>query len=254
MTHMDIAIIIIIIILLVIVIAIPLFTRRREKKLIWKNEKPIQRYMDLIDEFGNPNILNKSMAIWNKDVAPYNEIILKDEEIPHCCPEPHYDFLYSSISVKMNPLQKLVILAISKSVWYDELKQELWARCHFMGANVATLVLATRILQLDDDDLDALINSKLNDASVLVSEDVDNQPTLQDLYKTLIMSTMANKDLTEEKAMQNYDSLTDELVTNLANLNQSNGKPGPVECDTDDEEACNNLFATYIDDLEISAN
>ena len=60
---MDIAIIIIIIILLIIVIAIPLFTRRREKKLIWKNEKPIQRYMDLIDEFGNPNILNKSMAI-----------------------------------------------------------------------------------------------------------------------------------------------------------------------------------------------
>lgn len=285
MSHMNDIVIIIIIILLIIVLFIPLLTRRRKKirrKLEWKNNKPIQRYRDLVDEFGNPNILNKSMAIWNKDVGPYNEIILKDEEIPHCCPKPHYDFLYSSISVKMNPLQKLVILAISKSVWYDELKQELWARCHFMGANVATLVLATRILDLSPEDLDALIINSLSDASMLElsrfsTQTADPQPTdpqptdpqpadpqpadpqpksLQDLYKKLIMSTMANPDQnrTEEKAMQNYESLTDELISNLASLH-GNKIPGPVGCELDENGNpivdCKNLFTTYIKNLDI---
>ena len=119
--------------------------------LYWANPKPAARLGEVIAEFGTPNILDTSpggMARWAGNVlagTPYSEILLKDEQIPHCCPMPHDDYLYASVCVDLAPEVQMAMLAITKSVWYDRLTHTLTARCHFMGPNVATLLLVTRM-------------------------------------------------------------------------------------------------------------
>lgn len=110
---------------------------------------PKERYDDLVKEFGEPSILvNEAggLAIWYHP-AFYTQIVLKDESIEHDKPKPHCDFLYATVNVVV-PFELVpLLLQISDSINYDNLKKELTARCHFMGANVATLWLAMRTLQ-----------------------------------------------------------------------------------------------------------
>jgi len=113
----------------------------------FENILPKERYKDVINEFGNPDILINQpggMAIWKKKDF-FEEIILKDESIPHQKPKPHCDFLYAKINVYIPSKYILKILSLSESITYDKLKKELTARCHFMGANIATLYLALAI-------------------------------------------------------------------------------------------------------------
>ena len=109
---------------------------------------PKERYPDVVNEFGKPDfIINDKggMAIWkNKDF--FEEIVLKDESIEHKKPAPHCDFLYSTVNVYIPDELIPKVLRLSRSVNYDNLKKELTARCHFMGANVATLYLAMQIV------------------------------------------------------------------------------------------------------------
>lgn len=119
--------------------------------LYWGNPKPSARLADVIAEFGTPNIIDTSpggMARWGSNLlsgTPYTEILIKDEEIPHCCPMPHDDYLYASVCVDLAPQVQAAMLAITKSVWYDRLTHTLTVRCHMMGPNVATLLLVTRM-------------------------------------------------------------------------------------------------------------
>lgn len=109
---------------------------------------PKNRFKDVVDEFGPPDmVINSSggLAIWkNRDY--FKEIILKDESIEHLKPKPHCDFLYATINVFVPESVKCILLELSQSIYYDDLKRELTARCHFMGANVATLYLAMMII------------------------------------------------------------------------------------------------------------
>lgn len=120
-------------------------------ELYWTNSQPSARLPDVIAEFGTPNIIDTSpggLARWGPKVlhgTPYTEIIVKDEEIPHDSPMPHVDYLYSSVCVDLTPRVQLAMMSITKSVWYDRLTHVLTARCHYMGANVATILLVTRL-------------------------------------------------------------------------------------------------------------
>jgi hypothetical protein len=114
--------------------------------------KPKERYPDVVKEFGKPFVKNfkpQGLAIWNKSQlsdTPYTQIEIRDEEIPHNCPKPHKDFLLATVPMNITDSATLTrILGLSKSLWYDQLKQELTVRCHHMGANVATALLATQI-------------------------------------------------------------------------------------------------------------
>lgn len=119
--------------------------------LHWRHAKPAARLVDVIAEFGTPNIVDTSpggMARWGPAVlggTPYTEIILKDEEIPHALPMPHEDYLYSSVCVNLDRATQIAMMDITKSVWYDRLTHTLTARCHYMQANVATLLLVTQL-------------------------------------------------------------------------------------------------------------
>jgi hypothetical protein len=112
------------------------------------HELPKKRYQDVVDEFGEPNVIQdepNGFAIWNnKDY--FTKIVLQDESIKHLKPKPHCDFLYATINVFIPDKNISKVLNLSQSVYYDNLKRELTARCHFMGANVATLYLAMMII------------------------------------------------------------------------------------------------------------
>lgn len=120
-------------------------------ELYWSHPKPSARLPDVIAEFGTPNIIDTSpggLARWGPSVlkgTPYTEILLKDEQIPHESPMPHDDYLYSSVCVNLPPRVQIAMMAITKSVWYDRLTHTLTARCHYMQANVATILLVTRL-------------------------------------------------------------------------------------------------------------
>ena len=116
--------------------------------LYWDHEKPTMRFPEVVAEFGTPNVLDTSpggFAQWRKDVlagTPYVEIVLRDEEIPHVT---HYDYLTATVCADLSREVQIALMNVTESVWYDRLKHELSARCHFQGANVATLLLVTRM-------------------------------------------------------------------------------------------------------------
>lgn len=167
--------------------------------------KPKERYPDVVKEFGSPCFVDPrsgGRAVWTSKKlknTPYDEIIIRDEEIPHCCPAIHVDFLSSAVCVEIKDKLKLnQVLGITKSIWYDQLKNQLWARCHFMGANVATLVLATDIL--------------------LNKTEMNNKVPM--MYKSMIMGSN-----------DNYKQLTKRLSENVKALcAKPKGCNGKVDC------------------------
>lgn len=115
----------------------------------WIHEKPQLRFNDIKREFGRPDYVGNvpgGAAVWLNPKF-YRRISLVDEETPHGCPSPHEDYVSATIHMPIpNKTTLIKILGISESLWYDQLKVELTARCHFMGANVATLLLASEVI------------------------------------------------------------------------------------------------------------
>ena len=64
----------------------------------WDNDEPRDFVKHLTNKFGSPDELTNERAVWyNKD--GFKRIEVKDEYILHCCPAPHYDFVYSTIDL-----------------------------------------------------------------------------------------------------------------------------------------------------------
>ncbi len=119
--------------------------------LFWTHAQPSARLADVVAEFGTPSVLDTSpggCAVWKSSQlisTPFTEVVMKDEEIPHCCPMEHRDFLYASTCINLDAKTQQAMLGITQSVWYDRLSHTLTARCHFMGAAVATLLLVSQV-------------------------------------------------------------------------------------------------------------
>ncbi len=119
------------------------------------NFNPVARFPDIIEEFGPPSVLDKEaggFALWDKtdledEGSCFEQIILKDELIPHSVPAPHTDFLYATYKLDIPKEMRCEVLKLSDSLFYDPLKTELIARCHFMGAVVSTLWLAVMMVK-----------------------------------------------------------------------------------------------------------
>lgn len=108
-----------------------------------------QEYMRLVRSHGLPDHSDMSpggLAEWHRR-GIFACIRIEDRPVQHCCPKPHYDYVSASVEVDIRSPQKMgEVMSISESVWYDQLKGQLWARCNFMGANVATLLLACKVI------------------------------------------------------------------------------------------------------------
>lgn len=133
----------------------------------WINKSAEKIYHKLVKIYGKPRTLStnkEGIAIWsitdiqNKKIYGekncFDEIMLRDEAVRHLCPKKHYDYLYSSVIVRVDPSQVGIIKSISGSLYHDPLKNYLTARCATIDANIATLKLATDLL------LDRKINYK----------------------------------------------------------------------------------------------
>ncbi len=193
-----------IVLALLIFIIIWVLVTRGKVKPNWK-DKPKNRYPDLVAEFGNPDILDPApggFAMWRKATlakkgSPFDNVTIVDEAVPHCWPAPHYDFVKASICLELNSsqsLELLVILSLSKSIWYDQLKNQLWVRCDNMGANVATALLATMIA-LGKGSVPTGIS---NNSPLMLLKDAYQTGTLQNIYATFIK---ASKDQNAYKVM-----------------------------------------------------
>lgn len=118
----------------------------------WKHSEPQKAFKVVIKRFGKPDfVVNKpgGMAVWLKRSLkghPWEEVMLRDEFIPHNCPAPHHDFLTSWVRVDISPERLTDLQKLSGSVFYDGLKKLLGARCQTMEANIATTKVALDII------------------------------------------------------------------------------------------------------------
>lgn len=104
----------------------------------WKNEEPVEFVKSLTKKFGAADELTGNRAVWY-DRDGFKRIEVLDEYILHCCPAPHYDFVYSTIDLHVPKKFVRVFAESSESILLDLLKNEVSARCATLSANAVTL-------------------------------------------------------------------------------------------------------------------
>ena len=116
----------------------------------WRYQQPAAQLESLVQQFGEPDwVLDQpgGQAVW-LDRGIFSRIVLQDAMIAH---GNHFDYLTFAVSGIDIPLQGQDELnRLSESVWYDALTDTLYARCHFPGANVASLIVAIDLAHDDD--------------------------------------------------------------------------------------------------------
>jgi hypothetical protein len=116
----------------------------------WINRIAANYLPMLIAKYGQPSSIDPSpggQIVWKPDRllnTSFDHIVLKDEALKH---GDHADFVYHYINYHV-PADKLQeILALSKTMGYDQLKKQLWSVGKSDEYNIATLALATYIGQ-----------------------------------------------------------------------------------------------------------
>jgi len=101
---------------------------------------------ELIEEYGEPDILTDNMASWDGGISEFDRVYVMDESIPHCCPKPHDDYVYSTMKINV-PLELMGAVAkASESIIVDQLKNEVTARCADITANAITLGFVQKLV------------------------------------------------------------------------------------------------------------
>jgi hypothetical protein len=104
----------------------------------WRNQEPVSFVKNLTKKFGPADELTENRAVWY-DRDGFKRIEVLDEYILHCCPAPHYDFVYSTIDLHVPKKFVRVLAESSESIMLDLLKNEASARCATLSANAVTL-------------------------------------------------------------------------------------------------------------------
>jgi len=104
----------------------------------WRNDEPVEFVRSLTKKLGQPDELTANRAVWY-DQDGFKRIEVMDEYTLHCCPEPHYDFVYSTIDLHVPKKFVRVLAESSESILLDLLKNEVSARCATLSANAVTL-------------------------------------------------------------------------------------------------------------------
>ena len=104
----------------------------------WRNEEPAAFVKSLTKKLGQPDELTDNRAVWY-DKDGFKRIEVLDEYVLHCCPAPHYDFVYSTVDLHVPKKFVRVLAESSESILLDLLKNEVSARCATLSANAVTL-------------------------------------------------------------------------------------------------------------------
>lgn len=173
------------IIIVIVLLVIFWYTQLRVSVDKFDNVLPRERFPDIVKEFGNPDMLfniEGGFAVWKRK-SFFEKIILKDESIAHFKPRPHCDFLYATIRVYLPGKSRDKILDLSPSIYYDELKRELTARCDHMGPNVASLYLA---MKLSEDGADHNKYKDMYDETIMSSKEPTTYANLSKQLESMI--------------------------------------------------------------------
>ena len=145
------------------------------------NKEPLAILDELKKEIGEPSIISNNPAYleWNYNTEGFR-YILRDENIPHCVPAPHIDFLYTFTYYYLDPLVIPTVQKISASVLIDLLKREIGARCGSTAANYATLYTIINISQM------ILAGSKLPNIESYYSDNISNKDKNKERNKNFV--------------------------------------------------------------------
>jgi hypothetical protein len=120
--------------------------------LKWKNQLAIVRVYQIWNLLGRPNpdainVNQGGMVVWQnrKTKVPnyrnefgfYKEIIIRDEEVLDTNPNPHINFVRTSVDMRLTAEKSRHILDISGSVYYYAQAGELWATGGDLESNLA---------------------------------------------------------------------------------------------------------------------
>ena len=112
----------------------------------WVYEDAKSYAQKLIEDYGEPDILTDNMASWDGGISKFDRVYVLDESIPHCCPKPHDDYVYSTMKINV-PLELMGAVAkASESIIVDQLKNEVTARCADIVANAITLGFVQKLV------------------------------------------------------------------------------------------------------------
>lgn len=109
---------------------------------------PADKYGDIVKEFGEPTVRAdepNGFMLW-KSPGFFEEILLRDESIEDSMPKQHCDFLYVTVNVHVPYKLLSSVLALSPTISYNALKNELTVMCNDMLPAVMTLYLALTII------------------------------------------------------------------------------------------------------------
>lgn len=125
----------------------------RYEVMRWTHRGPIENYHKLRAKYGRPchaDYNKGGFAVWgNKRLSKlgscYHEIMIRDESVPHCIPNPHTDNLYHFIRYNIPKERVFEVIKLSGSISYDPLKKLLRVRGDSEETNVAILHTAVKI-------------------------------------------------------------------------------------------------------------
>lgn len=104
----------------------------------WKNQEPVSYVKHLQKFFGNPDEATPNRVVWYAKDG-FKRIEVLDEYILHSSPEPHYDYVYSYVDLKVPHKLSNILAESSESILIDHLKGEVGARCASLSANAVTI-------------------------------------------------------------------------------------------------------------------
>jgi hypothetical protein len=180
------------------------------------NKHAMSAYHEAREEIGAPSTLyegRKGLAKWdvtklNDAGYPIYKLMIKNEEVQHCCPTPHVDMVTAGVKVNVyDSAMMLAILGTSKSFWYDQGRNMLYARCCCLGTVLAHLVFASNIL-LRSKDLVIQQYAQPTLRTTLVQE-------LNGLFNSVYIPWSSNDMNTYERARSD---LKKKLIENLSKL------------------------------------
>ena len=115
----------------------------------WEHKDAAKYAQELIDEYGEPDVITDSMVLWKGGISEFDQTYVKDESIPHDSPKPHHDFVYSTMEIDIPEDLMEAVAKASESIIVDQLKNEVTARCGDIFANAITLGFVQKLVAGD---------------------------------------------------------------------------------------------------------
>lgn len=104
----------------------------------WRNRDAAEYAEKLINHFGPPDENGGTCLYW-RSITPFYDVYIIDESVTHLFPEPHRDYVYSTLEIPVDPELYTLFGKVTGSIIIDGLKNQVTARCGTLFANAVTL-------------------------------------------------------------------------------------------------------------------